>query len=563
VFRFKRIVLIIFLMSIAILDIAVYWNTHLYYESLIINDNEEKIELLDKANQYFPFNDLVFYELGKTFYDLGYQNLNDSDLSASLFQKSVSNYHRSLMLNPASQFCHFNLAHSIFYLNVLSPSMNLNSDDELKKAALLVDQNGEIFLEVGKNFLSRWDELSEEDQLYAIDILKRIMETKKWGKLQNLFHDWEINVENYELINRILPEDSHTYRRLAEYLGERALFIEKRHELFVEAEILEFEDAKREYQKGVDAFYSFRLKEASEYFSSCLSKLEKIRFYQNLTQQKLIDYTDFIQLKKFVYLYLAKCSIEENKHLLEAKDFLTHYLELEDNGREIKELESYLIERKIIDRKLENSLDILDKFYIHLCLAYKQSRYLDIVRVGRLIETSYMVIPEEEQNVYVKILQIVGDAFHQVGNIYDAKDYYEKAYDLDPDNLDTLIKMNQDFKRLNDEIEIQKTDLRIEEILFPKNMKVANPHIRKGRRLTQNMVLDGRKIVLVLYFESILEGTLPLVTILFNGQVVWEDYLQENEVSLSLEPKVGENELQVVAVNKEISLSKLSYRFLE
>jgi len=53
---------------------------------------------------------------------------------------------------------------------------------------------------------------------------------------------------------------------------------------------------------------------------------------------------------------------------------------------------------------------------------------------------------------------------------------------------------------------------------------------------------------------------IPLVSIFFNGRVVWEAYLKDKAASFVLETKVGNNELQIVAVNREVSLVKLSQR---
>lgn len=110
----KKYISILLLLALSVLAIVLYWNTHLHYTAFRAKENEKRIATLEDANKYFPYNDLVYYELGKAFYNLGMMNLHDSELSASLFQRSVSNFKRSLLLNPASQFCHFSLARALF-----------------------------------------------------------------------------------------------------------------------------------------------------------------------------------------------------------------------------------------------------------------------------------------------------------------------------------------------------------------------------------------------------------------------------------------------------------------
>lgn len=558
----KRVVLILFFISLAVLCIALYWNSHLYYKADKASDSADKIIFLEDANRYFPFNDLVYYELGKAFYELGMQNLNDSEMSISLFQKAVSCNNRSLILNPASQYCHFSLARSLFYLNVLSPSLRLNPGDELKKAALLVDHNSQIYFEVAELFLGRWDELKEEDRTFTLDILRKILHSRDENRILKVFHSWEINVHTYEVVEKILPEDSFVFRKLAEYLGERALFLGERQKLLTESEYLEFGEAKGDHRQGENAFYRSNLGVASQKFLSCLKKLQKIRFYQHLTKQDLIDSTDFIQLQKSALLNLAKCSIEEKRDFKEAKVYLEDYLRLEEDARAINELESYLVERRIIIKNLEKSLDDMDLLSFHLNLAFRQNRYFEIMRLGSFIMTSYGIIPEEKKSEYVRILQILGEAFSKAGNMYDATEYYQKAYDLDPANLDTLLKMLQNYKRLNNTSEVQNTSQKIEKILFPKNREFTNHFIKKGLYSARRMVLDGREILVNLHIENYLEGVPPLISIIFNGHVVWEDFLEENTLSLNLEPKQGANIIQVVAVNTDLSFKRMSYRYI-
>jgi hypothetical protein len=63
-----------------------------------------------------------------------------------------------------------------------------------------------------------------------------------------------------------------------------------------------------------------------------------------------------------------------------------------------------------------------------------------------------------------------------------------------------------------------------------------------------------------LHFKDSSGRITPLITVFFNGRVVWEDYLKDEVLSLSLESRVGKNSLEIVAVNRAVSLVKLEYK---
>jgi hypothetical protein len=84
--------------------------------------------------------------------------------------------------------------------------------------------------------------------------------------------------------------------------------------------------------------------------------------------------------------------------------------------------------------------------------------------------------------------------------------------------------------------------------------------IDKGKSFTQRLVLEGKRICLDLRFGDQKEGNEPLVSILFNGQVVWEQFLKDNLISLNTAARAGDNLLQIVAVNRPVTLSQFSCR---
>jgi len=556
----KKIVFILALVVVAVVDILIYWNQHLYYQAERIERNEKKIEILERANKFYPSNDLVFYELGKAYFDLGIRSLNDETKSSAYLQESIQSFKRSARINPASQFSHFNLAQSLLYMSFFTPSLDVNCYDEYKKAAILVDHNSEIFYDVGKIFLSRWSELSEENREFTLEILRKVVGTKDSKELQTIMQTWEMNVKNYDVMINILPEDPQIYRMYAKFLGEKSLSVEERQRALADAEFLEFERAKSEHNSGEKEFLYYRVKEAFNHFKSCLIILEKIKFYQNITQQNLIDHSEFSELLKSAYLNLSKCRLEQGGMLKEVKGYLRKYLALEDEVAAVSELESFLRDRGLIGEKLDASFDDLDRLSFQLSLYFKQNQYRDIVRIGRLLQQSLVIVPEGKREMYVRVLQLVGDSYQKIDYIYDAVEFYQKALEIDPENLETLLKIRQIYERLNEDEKIREIKERIDKLESPKEIFLKNLTVNKGRSFWYTFSFDGRKIILDLHFKNSFERINPLITVFFNGRVVWEDYLKNEVLSLPLESRVGKNSLEIVAVNRAVSLVKLAYR---
>ena len=556
----KRVVLIFALVVVAGVDILIYWNSHLYYRAKDIEDNEKKIEILERANQFYPLNDIVFYELGKAYFDLGNRNLNDKAKSDNYLRESIQNFNRSIRTNPASYFSHFRLAQSLLFMSYLSPSLDVNPYEEYKKVATLLGHNHRILYEVGKILLSRWSELSEEEKDFAIEILRKIGRGKDRDKLRTIMHIWELNVKEYGIIEKILPEDAQIYRMYAKFLGEKSLSVEEGQRILARAEFLEFEKANGEYNSGENEFLYFRVREALEHFKSCLNILEKIKFYQNLTQQNLIDHSEFSRLRKSAFMNLAKCHLEEGRELKEVQGYLLKYLALEDKVSAVGELESYLRDRGLVGEKLDESFDNLDRLSLQLLLYFKQNRYRDIVRMGRLLQQSFVVVPEEKREDYVKILQLVGDSYQKIDYIYDAGEFYQKALEIEPGNIDTLLRICQNYERLNEDGKIREIKKRIDKLMSPTEIVLKNLTINKGRSFSRTLILDGRKIILDLHFKNSREEISPLITVFFNERVVWENYLKEEVISIPLESKVGENVIQVVAINRAVDLIGLRWK---
>jgi hypothetical protein len=545
---------------IAGVDFLIYWNVRLYYRAGNIDDSEKKTEVLNKANQFYPFNDLVFYELGKAYHVLGSQNLADRTQSESYLRESVENYKHSIRLNPASYLTHYRFAEALNLMSYIMPSSDLSAYEEYKKVALLLGHNHMFYYEVAKILLSRWNELSEEEKDFAIEVLGKIGEEKDSEKLQSLMQIWDMNEKDYSVMERILPENAQIYRMYAKFLGERSLSLEERHKFLAKAEHLDFETAKNRFISGENELLYYRVKDAFEQFNSCLNILKRVKFYQNLIPQNLIDISEFNNLQKLAFLNLAKCRLEEGAEFKEVEDYLQKYLFFEDRVLAVNELESYLTRRNLINDKLDPDFNDLEHLYFQMFLYFKQSRYRDVARVGRLLQRSLVVVPEDMKRPYIKILHLIGDSLQKLDFVYDASEFYMKAQEIEIDNLDTLLKMLQNYERLGETDKIENVKEETEKILSQQKIESKDRTINKGQSLSRKIILDGREIQIELYFRNIQAEIKPLIAVFFNGQVVFEAYLQKESISLPLVSKVGENTIHVVAVNRSAELTGIEWK---
>jgi len=556
----KRIVLIIAIFIVATVDVLIYLNIHIYYQAEKTKDSAEKIKILEKAVDFYPSNDLIFFELGRAYFDLALNNLSNKSSVRSYLQKAIDSYYRSLKSNPASYFCHFYLANALLNISYLFPSFKTNSIDEYKKASKLAGENSQIFFEAAKIFLSNWAKLSNEDKKFTINILRKIVSKKDKKKFRSILFLWKLNLEDHNIIEKILPEDPKIYRMYAEFIGEESLSLNERQKFLAKAEFLEFEKAKREYNAGEYEFFYYRMKEAFNHFKSCLNILKKIRFYQNLSQHNLINFSEFNDLLKLTSLNLAKCYIEQGKGLKEVEGYLYKYLSMEDRVAALVDLESYLKNKGLIGERLERSFNDLDRLSFVLTLYFKQSRYRDIINIGRLLQKSFIVIPKDKKKSYVQVLQIVGESYQNSNYMYEAEYFYQKALEIDPENIRTLVRLRRHYEKLEADKKVSEIDAKILKIIFPQRDISKNSVINKGRSLSYKLMQDGRKLILELHFGLEKKEIVPLISVFFNGRVIWENYLKDEVLSLPINSKVGDNFLKINAVNRTIRIVSLRER---
>jgi len=554
----RRLGWILLVAVIGLVDILHYRGYHLYNMSRErIPDVDRKVALFDSEQTFLPVNDLLYHEMGKAYFDAGVSRLQDVGRRDEAFYKSHQSFVRSLTLNPLSAYAHFDFAQALQYLNFLNLPFQENYFEEYKKAALLSGQDLQIYAEVGRVMFSRWPSLTPEDKDFALEIVRKVLSRKEPEKIASFLQIWDLSVKDYGILAKILPVDAGVYLQTAQFLGEKSLSREERLKFMTQAETLEFRKAKDEYVAGQTDFNGLKLREAKDHFQAALNAAQGIVFYQNLTVQSPVDVMEYKNLLKSIHLGMAKCILEESRRLDEALGHLYAYLNLEDQLSSAGEVETFLRERGLVEAKSGGNFQDFGRFAFELYLGFKQNRYREIVQAGQSLERSLLVIPDKTKQDYARVLELVADAYQKLDYLYESNKFYQKAIDMGVRKVDLLLKMRKNYERLNDEAKMLAIDREVAALLEFKEVKFPALRLKKGEPFKQDIVLNGRKFRLNLLFEDNLSEPRPLISIMFNGQMIWEDYLQTAEIAISLPSDIGTNTIQVAVVNKPVTMLEL------
>jgi tetratricopeptide (TPR) repeat protein len=551
-----RLIVILGLVLAGTADILIFVNGRLFDRSEKVDDPGQRIDILKKANGLYAFNDLAFYGLGKAYLDLGKTNPAPADSNRVALEQAAAHLRRAIRLNPTSPFFHFYYARSLFELSFLSDVSKEVYLGEFRKAANLAAPSTEIFFEVGRTFLSFWPELTDNDRNYALGLVQKIFEEKDKPRTLALFNTWELNSGDFAILEPLLPTDGGILRLYANFLGEKSLSIEDRQKALAKTEYFEFMKVKSDIEAGERAVFARDWEAASRTFESCRERLGRIAFYQNLSHQDLIPRAEFDDLYRSNLLSLAKCRLEQERVLASAEDELREYLRLEARAAKVAELEAFLKARRLIPERRDDQLSDLHRLSFLLMLDFKQKRYAETMKVANLLKTSFVLVPESMKTSYVQVLQTIGDTCQQLGSTFEAGDFYQKALEADPKNLETLVRLRQIYLALSLDDKAQEVNTKIGGLLSSQ-LSSGYLFIEKWENLSRTVRCDGQKVVLNLGF-SIEPGLSPLISIFFNGQVVWENYLPEGSLALPLQTMVGENILHLRPLNRPVTLLELA-----
>jgi len=544
----QKLVLVGVLFFVGLIDIFIYLNVHLYYRAEDSNDLETKIQILERANRVYPWNDRVFYELGKAYFTSSIEGLIEGLDCVSLIQNSSESFNRSLQLNPANPFCHFYYAQSLLYENLLIPASENRIFKEFKSAAQLAGENRELCFEAGKRLFARWKDLTNKDRVFVLEILKKTLERMPVQKFSQLMRAWEMNIRDVGILEKFMPEDPQVHRLCGAFLGEKSFPLSDRHKMLSKADFLQLKEAERLLESGKREYNSSRLDEAEKLFVFCLGSLYKIRFFHKLSGQYTFADSQFQYLFKSVNYYLARCIIESDGRLGEILEYIHGYLDLEEDDNKLREFESYLAQHEFFSISIQ----------VHLF--YKLGRYQDLVNIGDRLHEGTFDMPDLNNEYLRRIFIFIGEAYQRKGQLLEAATFYERSIQIDPSDLLTLMKALQVYSDLSQEENILEVDKKIRKAERSKVRIFPDRIISHDSEFSQSFYFDGANVMMELNFQAVLVDKSTLITVELNREVVWDNYLEEDIVSIEIKPVPGKNTIQIKANTFPFALKKLVFK---
>jgi len=231
-----------------------------------------------------------------------------------------------------------------------------------------------------------------------------------------------------------------------------------------------------------------------------------------------------------------------------------------------KELETYLKDMRLIPEN-ENNLPLNDirRLSFEVELMFKLHKYRQIISLGSQLQRSLLMPDEKSRADLSGIFLLIGDSYLKLDFIYESEVFYQKALELTPGNVAALFRLKLYYERRNEPDKIREADLRLRSLVKTGQTLPQPRLLAKSAAFDQPIWLSSDKTRLRLEFEfATLPGNpQPLVTVLLNDRVRWENYAKERAISLDLDGQAGPNNLRVIAVNGPVALKSLILTALE
>jgi len=559
----KKALFVLGLAVVALCQTAVYWNARLLDRAVEGTQGTARRAMdLELAARLNPWNDRVHSELGRAAFERAAEALGDAGVRDAALGLSVRHFMRALRLNPGSAETHLRLAQSLQYMSYLSLGTSGSYFEEYKKAAALTGHRSQVFYEVGRVLLGRWESLRPDEREFALDVLRRALAGKDQGRLRDILEVWYLHGQDRAAVEKVLPGDAGAERLYARFLGEKGLSLEARWQALARAEFLDFVQARNALDQARRTYEDFQNEEAAARVSSSLKLLESIAFYQDLVREELVDPREYAALRKAARLFLAKSVVDRTRSLAESEAAIEAYLSLEDQPLAVGEFEKFLAERGLVGTEgnaASRRGDLL-VLAVELGLDYKQNRYRDITLAGELLEKSTYVIPEAGRAHYARILGFVGDSYMKLDYLYQAERFYLKALSAEPDGPVGLLRLERCYARLSDDLKLAAVRRRLAAVLAPPATDLGRKPLAPGDPVRIPLVCDGQPLTLAVAFETARPAGRPLLTALWNGRVVWEGFAEEGWASFSVNPDAGPNSLVLETAVEPVTLLKLEAR---
>lgn len=556
----KKILSIAGLAALVILQAAFAWNARLCWRAKAAAIGpDEKIRILLRADAVFPWNDAVPYELGRAYFERGAEALGDPAARDTLFRRSIESFLRSLRLNPGSAAAHFELGQALLYAGYTAIQVPLSSFDEYRRAAELTGHNSQIHFDAGKVLLGRWDGLTPEEKEFVAGLLKTSLAGKDEERLLDLLETWNLTSRDPGLIDRILPDDAASLRTYARFLGERSLSLEGRQMALARADALEVARARSELERGRRDADAFRLSDASSRAAAALEALGSVKFYQALVGKELFDPREAAGILKASRRLLAMARIEETRSLTDEDGTIAAYVAAEDDFTSLGEFETFIKERGLLgEAGADSPFKDLRTLAFRMALDFKLNRYRDIARVGDLLSSSSLVIAPSGKPSYVRILRLIGESHLKLDNVYAAEEYYRKADETAPGDLEVLLGLERCYGRLNDEPKAVEVRQAIARLTGPGKIDLGGRVVPKGETVKVGLFTAGGPRTVRLDFAPAAAGGRPLVSVFLDGRVVWEKYGDTGLAAFTATLGPGPASLEIAAVSDAIRLGSVT-----
>lgn len=560
----KKIISLAALLILVTLQVAVLMSRDLTERAAGRSfDLDKRAGLFRSSLKLYPIDDQAWLGLARTGSEKAVEALGDARTRDAALKEARASFAKALALNPASAEGHFYLGQVLLFTNYLEAKAAVPYFEEYRKAATLTGHNTELYFESGKVLLSKWGELGAQEKAFTQDILKKALSGGDPSRLRQVLEIWLLQVGDTKVIESVMPQDPGVLRAYAAFLGEKSFSLEPRRRALARAERLDFEKAGDELESGRRQMDYYRSDKAVELLGSSLRRLDRIRFYGALAAGgETIDRQAWTSARDQALALLARAQVERSGSLDDPKGVIKAYLENEDDPEAINEFEKFLRERGALPEKgtdISATRD-LKVLAFELDLDFRQHRFRDITQVGEALAASTLVIPREKTADYVRILDIIGNSLLKLDYLYEAEKQFSRALELDPSDLDTLFGLEKCYLRLNDDKKLQETRKTMAGLLTLGDLPLGGQTADKGVPCPVNLVCGEGKLDFELTIENSdpTDGR-PLITIVFNGKVVREDYADGGTVAFKADAGTGRNLLEITSVNRRVRLLRLKW----
>ncbi|HMA53246.1 MAG TPA: tetratricopeptide repeat protein, partial [Acidobacteriota bacterium] len=264
------------------------------------------------------------------------------------------------------------------------------------------------------------------------------------------------------------------------------------------------------------------------------------------------------RIHKAALRLLAMNRIDETRSITDEDGLIAAYLDAEDDFTALGDFETFIKERGLLSETGSDSpfkdLRTLD---FRMGLDFKLNRYRDIARVGELLTSSSLVIAPSGRPSYVRILRLIGESNLKLDNIYAAEEYYRKALEAAPEDLEVLEGLERCYGRLNDEAKTAELGQAIDRLTGPGEVDLAGRVAGKGETVKVSLVTAGGPRTIRLEFSPAASGGRPLVSIFLDGRIAWEKYGDTGFAEFTGTLRPGPSSLEIAAVSEAVALGRI------